>query len=46
LQQAEANLLNLQEQIEQIQSGLPPSEEPAAPAPQERTSSPVKKKIT
>jgi len=46
LQQAEANLFNLQEQIEQIQSGLPPSEEPAAPAPQERTSSPVKKKIT
>jgi Mg-chelatase subunit ChlI len=46
LQQVEANLFNLEEQIEQIQSNLPPMEETAAPAAQERTGSPVKKKVT
>jgi Mg-chelatase subunit ChlI len=46
LQQAEASLLNLEGQIEQIQANLPPQEDSAVPAPQERTNRSEKKKIT
>jgi Mg-chelatase subunit ChlI len=45
LQQVEANLLNLEDQIEQIQANLPPAEEQAPPTAQERTSRPEKKKM-
>jgi Mg-chelatase subunit ChlI len=46
MQQAEASLLNMEDQIEQLQSNLTSPEEQTVPAPQQQTSRSEKKKMT
>jgi Mg-chelatase subunit ChlI len=46
LQQAEASLVNLEDQIAQIQANMPPQDETAVPSAAQETKRPVKKKMT